>query len=152
MAGLEQGQDYRLYVASSAPATDFDPQDAVWDLVGFSTDTGMTLGKDLIETSNKSTAYDETHIAGRRSGEGSETVYAETEHAASSEGQELLWTSYNSDDQSIYFLISNDVSGDFALQGQVYVSEIDFTATDQEIVELDISYTVTGGVSRGATV
>jgi len=150
--GKGQGNDWRLYVANSAPSTDFDPQDSVWDLVGFSTDSGINGSKDLVDTSDKDNPYSTTRVGGRRDYEITETVFAEENHAATDEGQELLWTSFNSDDQSIYFLLSNDVTGDQAFQGQAYVEDLDFSASDNDPVELDITMQIDGSINRGSTV
>lgn len=147
-----QGHDWRLYVGSSAPGTDFDSGDAVWDLVGFSTDTNLNPTKELIESADKDSAYESTYVAARRDATVSETVFSEATHSATDEGQELLWTSYNSDDTSIYFLVSDGVTGNEAFQGQAYVEDLDKSMSDQEMTELDVSLQVTGGVDRGSHV
>lgn len=150
--GKGQGNDWRLRVSDTAPSADFDPADTVWDLVGFETDAGISLSKDLIESADKNQPYNSTYVSGRRDSEVSVTVFAEEQHSATDEGQETLWTTFLADDQTLYFLLSNDVSGDQALQAEAYVSDLEFTATDNEMVEIDTSLQVTGAVKRGSTV
>ena len=146
------GTDYGVFAAagSSTPTAVGDPTDAAYDLVGFEQENSFNPTREMIESADKDSGADQEYIPGRRDSTISGTLHINKEKGSDA-GQQTLWDNLETDNPDpIYWIISNEVTGDHKFYGRGYVSDLEVTAEDQSMMELSYEIQVDGGFSHEA--
>lgn len=142
------GTDFKLYTALSSPSTPEDETDTAYDLVGFATELSLDPSREMIESADKDSGQDMEIIPGRRDFEISGTFNLEKTHDQTAEGQEDLWDSLLQDNTAVYFLLTTGITGDQVFYGQGYVTALTVNAPDQDMLTIEVTIRVDGGISR----
>lgn len=142
------GNGFGLYVSASNPTT---PEDiSEYDLVGFSTGLSKSNSRNMIDASNKDSGADSEFESGRRTQEISGTFYADVEDGGNA-GQETIQTAINdSSGSSIWWLITDNVTGHVQYHGESKPSQFDLDWPDEGMVQVDATLQVTGPQTRVA--
>lgn len=149
--GKGKGTDHGLYVSDTAPAGGSEGDITEYDLVGFGKDLGYSIDRDMIETSDKDTGSDSTYVGGRRTQEITQTVNGDKTDGGDA-GQETILDKINDTaGDVVYFLITDNVSGNKEWYGQAIPSAAEWSFPDEELVELDLTLQITGGVTVQAS-
>lgn len=146
-----KGQDYALYLSEDDPGSSNYTNISQYDLVGFATEHSLNFSKDLIEAANKDSSGDQEYVPGRRTQTIEGTFHLDKAHAGDS-GQESLWNNIqdNTSNQHVWFLLTDNVSGNQEYYGKALVEELDVTFPDQDMIELSATLQVDSGLSRDA--
>lgn len=139
------GNGFGLYVSATSPGT---PEDiGEYNLVGFATGLSLSNSRNMIDASNKDSGADSEFESGRRTKEVSGTFYADVEDGANA-GQDALKTAIDdSSGASIWWLITDNVTGHTQHYGEAKPSQFDLDFPDEGMVEIDATLQVTGSVT-----
>lgn len=144
----DQGQDYALYLADSAPSDRTTPTG--YDLVGFATENSISIDRELIEAANKDSGGDMEYVTGRRTPTIEGTFHLDVEDGADA-GQQSILTEIQRDATDVLnFLLSDNVSGHIQFYGECLTESVEITMPDQDMIELSTTLQVQGGVTIGA--
>lgn len=145
-----KGEDYSLYLSEDDPTPNED-QINQYDLIGFAQEHNLDFSRDLIEAADKDTGGDMEYIAGRREQTIDGTFHLDKEYANDS-GQESLWNNIQetTSNDHVWFLLTDNVTGNQQYYGKVLVEEMSVSFPDQDMIEIDATLQVTGGLSRNA--
>ena len=137
------GNDYGLYLASgTAPSTPGDPTE--YDLAGFATDLNKSTSRNQIDASNKDSGADSEFIPGRRTREISTTFYKDTEFEGNAGQQHIEDTINDAVGGKVYYVITNETTGDVMYFGEANPSQFDVTLNDESMIAVDATLQVTG--------
>jgi len=148
--GKGKGTDHGLYVSSTQPASGNEGDVAEYDLVGFGKDLSLSTDRNMIETSDKDTGSDSTFVAGRRSEEISHTVNGDKTEGADPGQDTLLTALRDTAGDAVYFLITDNVTGNRQWYGKLIPSSGEWTFPDEDLVEIDLTLQITGAVTTQA--
>lgn len=145
--GKGKGTDHGLYVSSTAPAGGSETDITQYDLVGFGKDLGLSIDRDMIETSDKDTGSDSTFVGGRRTQEISQTVNGDKTDGGDAGQETILDALQDTAGDVVYFLITDNVAGNKAWWGKFIPSSGEWTFPDEDLVEIDLTLQITGAVT-----
>lgn len=144
----EIGNGYGLYVSATDPTNPAEISE--YDLVGFATALTYTNSRNMIDASNKDSGADSEFESGRRTKEVSGTFYADVADGGNA-GQETLQTAIDdSSGSSVWWLISDNVTGNTQHHGESKPSQFDIDYPDEGMVEVDATLQVTGPTTKVA--
>lgn len=148
--GKDKGTDFGLYVNSSDPGSGYGDI-TNYDLVGFGQDLGLSIDRDMIESSDKDEGDDATFVGGRRTQEITHTVNGDITDG-NDVGQDTILSALNdSTGAKVWFLITDNVSGNIQWYGTFIPANAEWTFPDQGMVEIDLTLQITGAVTKQAT-
>lgn len=146
-----KGEDYLLYLSEDDPGSNNYQDVNEYDLIGCALEHNLAFSRDLIEAANKDTAGDMEYIPGRREQTIEGTFHLDREYAKDS-GQESLWNNIqeNTTEDHVWFLLTDNITGNQEYWGKALVEDLDVSFPDQDMIEIDATLQVDGGLSRAA--
>jgi hypothetical protein len=143
----DQGQDYALYATTSEPSSGGKGDPTNYDLVGFATENSISIDRELIEAANKESGGDMEYVTGRRTPTIEGTFMLDVQDGNDT-GQETLLDNIQDDtDSTVYFLLTDNVTGHTQFYGECLTESAEVTMPDQDMIELSATLQVQGGVT-----
>lgn len=146
------GNGFGLYVSAEAPTNGSEGDISEYDLVGFDKDLNFPTSRNMIDASDKDSGGDSEFKPGRRT-RTVDGTFNWDEVFDNDAGQKVLKDSVDADTESdalLYFLITDNVTGNEQTYGQGYCSSFDRSFPDEGMTEISATIQVDGAVTTQA--
>lgn len=139
------GTSYALYLGTTAPTSAVDEADANYDVVSYSKSLDISFSTNVIDESDKDSSTFREVTAGRRSGTINWSGHLDL---ADDAGQAAAIDTILAATNSVYWLISDAVTGNELYHGQGVIGQTGVTYPDDAMAELSLTIECDGTITK----